>query len=153
MKEEPAGVARNSLVQVRSDLGRAGHQLVPSPCRSHGESRAAIEGYKFQADGDYNAWPGPNSNTFIQAILDTVPELNAVLPPTAIGKDYPYAGRWIGLTPSGTGVFVSIGGYLGLTAGWIEGMELNVLGAVLGFDLRRPALKFPGVGRVGLPVA
>lgn len=115
--------------------------------------RSVIENYRFQAYGDYKAWPGPNSNTFIQAILDSVPELNAVLPPTAIGKDYPYRGKWYGLTPSGTGVFFSLDGYFGLTAGWIEGMELNFLGGVLGFDLRRPALKFPGIGRVGLPVS
>ena len=94
----------------------------------------------------------PNSNTFVQTILNAVPELNAVLPPTAIGKDYPYSGAWFGLTPSRTGAFVSLGGYLGLTIGWIEGVELNFLGGVLGFDLRRPALKFPGIGRLGVPL-
>jgi Protein of unknown function (DUF3750) len=126
--------------------GERAEQLIP-------KIRAVIENYRFQAYGDYKAWPGPNSNTFVQAILHSVPELNAVLPPTAIGKDYPYSGRWYGLTPSKTGVFLSLGGYFGLTVGWVEGMELNVLGGVLGFDLRRPALKFPGIGRVGLPVA
>jgi hypothetical protein len=64
--------------------------------------------------------------------LDAVPELKAVLPPTAIGKDYPYHGEWFGLTASRTGVFVSLGGYLGLTIGWIEGIELNFFGGVLG---------------------
>ena len=115
--------------------------------------RAVIEGYKFSAYGDYSPWPGPNSNTFIQAILDAVPELNAVLPPTAIGKDYPYRGDWYGLTASRTGVFASLGGYLGLTIGWIEGVELNFFGGVVGLDIRRPALKLPGVGRLGLPLA
>ena len=37
-----------------------------------------------------------------------------------------------------------------LTVGWIEGFEINFLGAVLGFDIRRPALKFPGIGRLGM---
>jgi hypothetical protein len=115
--------------------------------------RAVIESYRFSAYGDYQAWPGPNSNTFVQTVLNAVPELNAVLPPTAIGKDFPYDGDWWGWTPSGTGVFVSLGGYLGLTVGWIEGVELNVFGGVLGLDLRRPALKFPGIGRVGMPSA
>jgi hypothetical protein len=55
-----------------------------------------IENYKFRAYGDYSSWPGPNSNTFVQAVLDAVPELKAVLPPTAIGKDYPYHGDWFG---------------------------------------------------------
>jgi Protein of unknown function (DUF3750) len=112
--------------------------------------RYVIENYKFRSYGDYSAWPGPNSNTFVQAALDSVPELRAVLPPTAIGKDYPYDGRWFGLTSSGTGVFVSLGGYIGLTAGWVEGFELNFFGAVIGCDFRRPALKLPGLGRFGL---
>ena len=59
--------------------------------------------------------------------------------------------HWFGLTPSGTGAFVSLGGYLGLTVGWIEGVEINFLGGVLGLDVRRPALKFPGIGRLGTP--
>jgi hypothetical protein len=112
--------------------------------------RAAVEGYQFRSYGDYRPWPGPNSNTFVQAILDAVPELHAVLPPTAIGKDYPYRG-WFGLTPSRSGAFVSLGGYLGLTIGWVEGIELNFFGGVLGLDVRRPALKLPGIGRIGAP--
>ena len=112
--------------------------------------RDVIENYKFRAYGDYSAWPGPNSNTFVQAALDSVPELGAVLPPTAIGKDYPYTGRWIGVTPSGTGLYLSLVGYLGMTIGWVEGFEVNFFGAVIGFDIRRPALKLPALGRFGV---
>jgi hypothetical protein len=72
--------------------------------------RDVIEDYKFRAYGDYSAWPGPNSNTFVQAALNSVPELGAVLPPTAISKDYPYAGQWFGTTPSGTGRYLSPAG-------------------------------------------
>jgi hypothetical protein len=122
--------------------GDAAEQMIP-------KIRAVVENYRFRSLGDYQAWPGPNSNTFVQAALDAVPELHAVLPPTAIGKDFPYAGWW-GRTASGTGVFVSLGGYLGLTVGWVEGVELNFFGGVLGFDLRRPALKLPGIGRLGM---
>jgi hypothetical protein len=111
--------------------------------------RSVIENYKFQTYGDYSPWPGPNSNTFVQAILDAVPELKAMLPPTAVGKDYPYHGDWYGLTPSKTGVFISLGGYLGLMIGWVEGIEFNVFGGVLGLDIRRPAVKLPGLGRLG----
>jgi len=124
--------------------GERAERLIP-------KIRAVVESYRFRSYGDYSPFPGPNSNTFVQAALDAVPELKAVLPPTAIGKDFPYHGAWLGLTPSGTGVFASVGGYLGLTIGWIEGIELNFFGGVLGLDLRRPALKFPGIGRVGLP--
>jgi hypothetical protein len=112
--------------------------------------RYVVENFKFRAYGDYNAWPGPNSNTFVQAALDSVPELRAVLPPTAIGKDFPYNGRWTGVTSSGTGVYVSLAGYVGLTVGWVEGFEVNFFGAVIGFDIRRPALKLPGLGRLGI---
>ena len=79
-----------------------------------------------------------------------MPELRVVLPPTAIGKDYPYSGRWIGLTVSRTGFYVSLSGYLGLTLGWVEGLEVNFFGAVLGLDIRRPAVKLPGIGRLGV---
>jgi hypothetical protein len=115
--------------------------------------KAAIADYRYREYGDYTAWPGPNSNTFVKAVLDSVPELGSSLPPTAIGKDYPYDGRWFGLTGSQTGLFASLGGYLGLTVGWIEGIELNVFGAVLGLDIRRPALKLPGIGRLGMSIA
>jgi hypothetical protein len=134
------GTVPETIVGVDGDKAE---ELIP-------RIRSVVETYKFRAYGDYRPWPGPNSNTFIQAILDAVPELNAVLPPTAVGKDYSYRGNWFGLTPSGTGVFVSLGGYLGLTIGWIEGVELNFFGAFLGLDIRRPALKLPGIGRLGM---
>jgi hypothetical protein len=111
--------------------------------------RAAVEGYQPRSYGDYRAWPGPNSNTFVTAVLASVPELRATLPPTAIGKDFPYNGDMFGLTPSRTGVRVTLDGYLGLTVGWVEGIEVNFLGAVFGIDLRRPAIKLPGLGRLG----
>jgi hypothetical protein len=133
------GAAPETVLSVD---GATAERLIP-------KIRAVIEKYRFSSYGDYRAWPGPNSNTFVQAALDAVPELKAVLPPTAIGKDYPYRGEWIGVMPSGTGVFASLGGYLGLTIGWVEGVELNFFGAVIGLDLRRPALKLPGIGRVG----
>ncbi len=111
---------------------------------------AAIGHYRYDRPGDYRAWPGPNSNTFVAAVMSAVPGIAAGLPPTAIGKDFPYDGRSFGPTPSGTGLRVNLGGYLGLTFGWVEGLEINVLGAVWGVDVRRPALKLPAIGRLGL---
>lgn len=112
--------------------------------------RAAVEGYRFASSGDYRAWPGPNSNTFVANVMAAVPELDAKLPTTAVGKDYPYDGRWIALTPSKTGLRFTLGGYGGLTVGWFEGVELNVLGAIFGVELRRPAINLPGLGRFGV---
>jgi len=42
---------------------------------------------------------------------------------------------------------MSLHGLLGVSAATDEGFELNVLGLVAGFDLRHPAIKFPGIGR------
>jgi hypothetical protein len=114
---------------------------------------AVIARYAWRNAGDYRAWPGPNSNTFVAAILDAVPEMLAALPPTAIGKDYPYDGWWLRRTPSGTGLRLTFGGYGGLTLAWVEGIEVNILGAVAGVDIRRPALKLPGLGRFGIAQA
>lgn len=114
---------------------------------------AAIGAYAWRNLGDYRAWPGPNSNTFVAAVLAAVPETRVALPPTAIGKDFPHDGAWFGLTGSGTGIRLTLGGYAGLTVGWVEGIELNILGGVAGLDIRRPAIKLPGLGRLGLPAA
>ena len=109
---------------------------------------AAITAYGFAKAGDYRVWPGPNSNTFVATVLRAVPELGVALPPTAIGKDF-RDGPFVGLTDSRTGIEASLWGLLGVKLGWVEGVELNVLGLVAGLDLRQPALKLPGVGRLG----
>ncbi|MFL5028857.1 MAG: DUF3750 domain-containing protein [Xanthobacteraceae bacterium] len=110
---------------------------------------AAIKSYAFARSGDYRVWPGPNSNTFVAAVLRAVPELAATLPPTAVGKDF-RPGPFIGLTDSGTGVEASLWGLLGVKAGWVEGLEINLLGLVAGLDLRQPGLKLPAFGHLGL---
>ena len=123
--------------------GAAAEAMIP-------RMQAAIRDYAWRKDGDYRAWPGPNSNTFVQAVMDSVPQIGNALPPTAIGKDYPYDGRWMRWTASGTGLRLTLGGYLGVTLAWVEGVEVNILGAVAGLDLRRPAIKLPGLGRFGV---
>jgi hypothetical protein len=47
-------------------------------------------------------------------------------------------------------VYVSLAGYVGMTLGCVEGFEFNFFGAVGGFDIRRPALKLPRLGRFGV---
>ena len=127
------------LVDVR---GPAAAALIP-------KVKVAIAAYGYSHSGDYRIWPGPNSNTFTATVLRAVPELEATLPSNAMGKDfraYPY----IGLTDSGTGIEASLWGLLGVKFGWVEGIEVNVLGLVAGLDLRHPAVKLPGFGRVGV---
>jgi len=98
--------------------------------------------------GEYTMWPGPNSNTFTAWVLRAVPELEADLPPTAIGKDYSGA-KLIGSAPSGKGFQLSLFGLLGLTGSSVEGLELNLLGLTFGLNPFDPALKLPLIGRVG----
>lgn len=108
---------------------------------------AAAEGYP-HADA-YRIWPGPNSNTFTAHIARQVPELSLDLPPTAIGKDFIPEGGIVAKAPSGTGFQVSLLGLAGVMVAFEEGIEVNVLGLTLGVDVTKPALKLPGVGRVG----
>jgi hypothetical protein len=110
--------------------------------------QAAIKGYQFANFGDYRVWPGPNSNTFVAAVLRAVPEIGATMLPNAIGRDY-RPGFYAGPSDSGTGVEASAFGLVGVKLGWVEGVEVNLLGLVAGLDLRRPALKIPGFGRIG----
>jgi hypothetical protein len=110
---------------------------------------AAIKDYQYRHNGDYRVWPGPNSNTFVASVLRAIPEAGATMPPNAVGRDFrpwPY----IGLTDSRTGVEANLWGLLGVKLGWVEGIEINVLGLVAGLDLRGPGVKVPGYGRVGL---
>lgn len=110
---------------------------------------AAVLAYPYPAS--YRTWPGPNSNTFTAFVARRVPELRLDLPPTAIGKDYLPGGVPVGLSPSGTGIQLSLFGLAGVLLGWEEGVEVNLLGLTFGLDLNRPALKLPGVGRLGFP--
>ena len=97
----------------------------------------------------YRVWPGPNSNTFVAHLASKVPELRLELPSTAIGKDYLVGGAVFGKTPSGVGVQLSALGYAGVLAGIEEGIEINLLGLTAGIDLLPPAIKLPGLGRIG----
>jgi hypothetical protein len=109
---------------------------------------AAIRSYRYSDNGDYRMWPGPNSNTFVATVLRAVPELGAVLPPNAVGRDF-RPEFYLGPTDSHTGFEVNAWGLLGAKFGWVEGVEFNFFGLVVGLDLRQPALKLPGFGRIG----
>jgi hypothetical protein len=111
---------------------------------------AAVKSYPFATWGSYRVWPGPNSNTFTATLLRAVPELAIAMPSEAVGRDFRADGSLVGLTGSRTGVELSILGLLGAKIGWVEGVEIDVMGLVAGLDIRHPALKIPCFGRVGL---
>ena len=104
---------------------------------------AAARAYPWASE--YQAWPGPNSNTFTAWIARAVPELGVDFPATAIGKDY--SESLFGAAPSGSGGQFSLGGLFALTASGVEGLEVNLLG--LSFGLGPSGLKLPIVGRIG----
>jgi hypothetical protein len=108
---------------------------------------AAVKSYPY--NDTYRTWPGPNSNTFVAHIGRNVPGLRLDLPANAIGKDYVPLTSAIGHAPSGTGLQISILGLLGVIAAPEEGLEFNLLGLSLGVDVAEPALRLPGLGRVG----
>lgn len=128
---------------VGSVEGPAAEALIP-------KIKEAVANYPYRRSGGYSVWPGPNSNSFVAYVLSAIPEAHIALPPTAIGKDYRAQMFYAGWTPSETGLQVSLGGLLGVSVGWVEGIEVNFLGLVSGIDIRRPALKIPGFGRIGL---
>ncbi|MET0605641.1 MAG: DUF3750 domain-containing protein [Beijerinckiaceae bacterium] len=123
--------------------GEAADRAIP-------QVQAAIARYRAITRDDYVTWPGPNSNSFVAELIAAMDAPIALLP-TGIGKDFRGSSFYFGATPSHTGLQLSAQGALGLSIGWVEGLEVNILGLVAGLDIRRPALKLPGFGRLGIP--
>jgi hypothetical protein len=113
------------------------------------ELRAAVAAYPWREHGDYQVWPGPNSNSFVAHVARTVPELGAELDPAGIGKDWLGPGLQVARMPSGTGWQVSLHGLIGAGGSWREGLELHFLGATIGVDFDQPSIKLPALGRIG----
>ena len=133
----------NTPVIIADVSGAEAEKIIP-------RIEAVAKGYAYAGAGDYRIWPGPNSNSFTAAVLRAVPELGVTLPPNAVGRDF-RDGFYAGRTDSGTGFELNLNGYAGIKLGWVEGIEVNLLGLVAGLDLQHPALKLPGFGRVGFP--
>ncbi|MBK8101527.1 MAG: DUF3750 domain-containing protein [Planctomycetes bacterium] len=89
----------------------------------------------------YQAWPGPNSNSFVVWLSRQVPGFSLQLPPNAVGKDFTPWLR-IGGTTTGTGVAIDTA-VLGAQVGLAEGVELHLLGLTAGVGLWPPQLKLP----------
>ncbi|MBO6637886.1 MAG: DUF3750 domain-containing protein [Roseitalea sp.] len=129
---------------IRAMRGDAAARLIPA-------IEAAIARYPHAGRDDYRMWPGPNSNTFVAHVLRAVPEIGAVLPPHAVGRDYLGSGPRAAVDRDALDVQMSLHGLAGLSAGLRSGFEVHLLGQAIGIDVMRPALKLPGIGRIGLP--
>jgi hypothetical protein len=112
-----------------------------------GQLGSVIERYPYPTT--YEAWPGPNSNTFVAWVIRQIPEMDVALPNHAIGKDY-LGDDFVAEVPGGSGYQFSPGGYFGLLAGVREGIELNLLGLSIGVNPLGLGIKLPGVGELAL---
>lgn len=110
----------------------------------------AIAAYRWRKRGDYTIWPGPNSNTFVASVLGQIPGLAAATPSTAIGRDFPVDGRWIGRRKNGA-LFATLGGYFGVVAGGGRGLEINFLGLVAGINPGALEVAIPAFGALRFP--
>ncbi len=90
-------------------------------------------------DGGYRTWPGPNSNTFVDAMLREVDGLSGQQHHNAIGKDY---GWRVGESATGFGVELETP-IAGLQLGLVEGVEVHLFGLTFGVGLQPLALRLP----------
>lgn len=128
---------------VASVHGEAAVRLIPS-------LHAAIQSYSYSDYGDYQIWPGPNSNSFIAHVLREVPQMDVVLPSLAVGRDYLSHNKIVYVASDWREIQINLWGWLGFSLGLRSGVELQILGLVAGIDIRRPAVKLPGIGRLGV---
>jgi hypothetical protein len=140
---EPDGRWYSNRPQVVWQVsGRDAEMLIP-------KIEHAIAAYPYNIRGGYRLWPGPNSNTFVASIMRAVPEIDAVLPPNAVGRDFLTGGRFFAYDPAGD-AHMTLFGLIGFSAGVKSGFEVHLLGLVAGIDFARPGVKIPAFGRVGV---
>ncbi|WP_075290119.1 DUF3750 domain-containing protein [Pararhizobium arenae] len=133
----------NTPHMVVSIKGDAASRLIP-------KVEQAIQSYPYATPGAYRIWPGPNSNTFVAHVLRSVPELDAVLPPDAVGRDYLPEGKLFHIDADARDLHATLYGLLGVSMGLRSGFEVHFMGLVAGIDVARPGLKIPAIGRVGI---
>ncbi|WP_283195062.1 DUF3750 domain-containing protein [Rhizobium sp. AN80A] len=128
---------------VKEISGGEAQRLIPAV-------EAAIQSYPYAGVGDYRIYPGPNSNSFVAHVLRTVPDLDTVLPPDAVGRDYLSGGRMFAIDSDGRDMHATLYGLIGIAAGQRSGFEVHFMGLVAGIDVANPGLKIPAIGRIGL---
>lgn len=105
------------------------------------------EGPRYAARDHYRAWPGPNSNSFVDAMLRAC-DLARPMSATAIGKDYRgLVGVSVARERTGLQLETPL---VGASLGLREGVEVHAFALTVGIDLWPPALLLPfGEGRFG----
>jgi hypothetical protein len=128
--------ATNRHLAVDDDRLRGSHPL-GVPIRLAAQTAKSNPRY---ANGGYEAWPGPNSNTFVRELTQEIPELAFAFDHNAVGKDYTWFDA--GLAPSRTGVHLDTWP-LGATLAAKEGIELHLLQLTFGLRFWPPRLELP----------
>lgn len=95
-------------------------------------------------DSIYKAYPGPNSNTFIEKMIREVDGVNAILDHNAIGKEH---GFYAGKTTGGTGLKLQTP-ILGVALGLKEGVEVSMLGFSAGVSIYPPSVRIPFLPKI-----
>ena len=124
---------------VAAIKGEAAERLIPAV-------EAAIAAYPHAKPGGYRIYPGPNSNTFVAHVLRSVPEIGAVLPPDAVGRDYLPQGRFYQIDSDWQDAHATLYGLAGISVGVRSGVELHLFGLVAGLDFADPGIKIPALG-------
>ena len=143
---------RRAWTDPTSDRGGGGgdvrfHRVLTGASAERAAACVRQQAPEYPRRDRYLAWPGPNSNTFVDWIARKC-DLHVDLPAPSIGKDYR---GLVGIsgTSGGTGVQLEtplVGAKIGLT----EGVEAHLLGMAIGVDVWPPALIVPvGPGRIG----
>ena len=127
---------------IREITGDAAAALIP-------QVEKAIASYPFAHAGDYQIWPGPNSNTFVAHVLCSAPGLGT-LPPNATGRDFAPGFASLEWSNETRDLHATLHGLAGFAIGATSGVEIHFLGVVAGIDFASPALKIPAYGRVPL---
>lgn len=97
-------------------------------------------------EGSYSAFPGPNSNTFVEALARATPGLSPPLEPNALGRDFaPFRAGW---TAHGTGVELETP-FLGAEVGLREGVQIHLLQLPIGVRFWPPAVVLPFLPPLG----
>jgi len=122
--------------------GAAAARLIPAV-------EAAIASYPYAEKGNYCAWPGPNSNSFVAHVLRAAPEIGR-MPATAIGRDFYPRSTWSWQAAHGC-IEINLRGYGGIAVG-MRFFEIRFLGLVGGIDLKRRVILIPAVGPIRLVV-
>jgi len=102
-----------------------------------------VSSYPFQ--GEYQAWIGPNQNTFISYLEKHIPEFSFPMPSNASGKDYLGPGMEYTFLPAEFKMQFAYSGYGGIQFSKDQ-IQFQILGFSVGYNWHTTCLGLPGFG-------